>query len=275
MRRLVMILPLCLIMAPERPAAAPASRASVPQAQLKLDDALPTRERLEELARTDPVAFLRACTLRYHREVHGYQAVLSKQELLNGKLYPLETVEVWFRDDPYSVLLRWRGDCAGRADRALYVRGANDDKTLARPKNRAARMVVGDVVARDTDGPDARAAGRYSLREFGLRKGTERTLAAWEAARNRGNLFVEYLGIKPVAECGGRECYILRRSCKPAEEDGVVSVEVAFDTQTWLQIGNVLTADGGKRIAAYHFRDVVINPTFAPDQFERAALTRD
>jgi Protein of unknown function (DUF1571) len=275
MRRLLLILPLCLIVAPSRPAAGPASRAPVPGAEVNRSDALPTAKQLEQLAQKDVIAFLKACILRYEKEVRGYQAVLVKQEFISGKLNPVETADVWFRDDPFSVLMRWRGECVGRADRALYVRGANDDKTLAHPKNRAARLLVGDVVARDTDGPDARAVSRYSLREFGLRKGTERTLAAWEAARKRGNLHVEYLGIRPLAECDNRPCYMLRRTCDPPEEDGIATVEVAFDVANWLQIGNVLTAGDGKRIAAYHFREVVLNPTFPPDQFERIALTRD
>jgi hypothetical protein len=275
MRRIVLILPLCLIVAPSRPAAAPAARAPVPEANVNLSDSLPTSVQLEELARTDVLAFLKACVLRYEKEVHGYQAVLVKQELLGGKLNPVETVDVWFRDDPYSVLMRWKGDCPGRADRALFVKGANDDKTLAHPKNRAARMLVGDVVARDTDGPDARAASRYSLREFGLRKGTERTLAAWEAAQKRGNLHVEYLGIRPIPECGNRKCYVLRRTCDPPEEEGIVSIEAAFDVENWLQVGSVLTAANNKRVAAYHFRDIVLNPAFPADRFERVALTRD
>jgi hypothetical protein len=275
MRRILLILPLCLIVAPSRPAAGPASRAPVPEADVNLTDSLPTSAQLEELARKDVVAFLKACVLRYEKEVKGYQAVLVKQEFVGGKLNPVESIDVWFRDDPYSVLMRWKGDCPARADRALYVRGANDDKTLAHPKNRAARMLVGDVVARDTDGPDARAVSRYSLREFGLRKGAERTLAAWEAAQKRGTLRAEYLGIQPIAECGNRKCYVLRRTCNPPEEEGIVSVEVAFDVENWLQIGAVLKADKDKLIASYHFRDVQVNPTFANDQFDRVALTRD
>jgi hypothetical protein len=247
----------------------------VPEADVNPADALPSPTQLEEFARTDPIAFLKACVLRYQREVTGYQAVLIKQERLNGKLHPAETVNVWFRDDPYSVLLRWQSECAGRADRALYVRGANDDKTLGRPKNRAARMLVGDVVARDPDGPDARAAGRYSLREFGIRKGTERTLAAWQTAQKRGDLRVEYLGIQPIAQCDNRRCYVLRRTCDPPEEEGIVTVEIAIDVETWLQVGNVLTAAGDQKVASYHFRDIVLNPVFAADQFDRMALTRD
>lgn len=275
MRRLLLILPLCLIFAPSPQLDSAAPRAPVPEAEINPDDALPTAERFVELARTDPIAFLKASILRYQREVRGYQAVLYKQEFIGGTLHPFETIDVAFQDEPYGLVLRWRGLCIGRADRVLYVKGANGDKMLARPKNRAARMLVGDVVARDTDGADARAAGRYSLREFGLKKGSERTLAAWEAAQKRGNLRVEYLGIKPIADCNNRPCHVLKRTCNPPEEDGVVDVEVAFDAENWLQIANLLTASDGRRIGAYYFRDIVLNPRFGADQFERSALTRD
>ena len=203
---------------------------------------------------------MRACIVRYRNEVHSYRAVLYKQEFLGGKLQPFETVDIWFRDDPYSVLMRWRSDSVGKADRVLYVRGANDDKMLARPKNRAARILVGDVVSRDTDSADAKGGGRVSLREFGLCKGTERALASWEAAKNRGNLFVDYLGQERVVECDNRLAFHFRRICNPPEEDGTATADLSFDVETWLQTASVMTDRDGRRVAAYYFREVVLNP---------------
>src|SRR5438876_2963892 len=173
-----------LLALPGGAAVSPAPRAApVPVAEtVTADDALPTAAEMEKLARTDAPAFLRACIRRYDKEVRGYTAVLEKQEFLNGKLGPVEVVAVAFREDPFSVFMKWTTAPAGRADRALYVEGANDGKTLARPAGRAARFLVG-IVARDSDGPDARSAGRYPLPEFGLRKGTDRTLAAWTGAQ--------------------------------------------------------------------------------------------
>src|SRR5262249_31370191 len=202
------------------------------------DDALPTPAEIEKLARSDALAFLRECIRRYEKEVDSYMATLEKQEFLNGKLNPSEVVQAALREEPFSVLMKWTTPPVGRADRALYVEGANDGKTLARPAGRAARFLVG-IVARDSDGPDARAAGRYPLPEFGLKKGTERTLAAWTAAQKHGKL------------------------------------KVAFDTEHWLQVANVLTAEKGRTVGSYYFRDIVLNPDFAPDQFDRAAMTKD
>jgi hypothetical protein len=252
------------------PAAGPDHRPPPPEPPV-LDTAatLPSPAQLEELARTDPIAFLRAGLLRYRREVHGYRAVLQKQERLGGQLGPVETVHVWFREEPFSVLLKWRGPSAGLADGALYVAGANGGQALARGK------YLHLIHSRDSYSADARNAGRYALPEFGLAKGTERTLSAWQAAQCRGTLTVEYLGVRPVPEAGGVPCHVLRRTCDPPEDDGVAIAEVAFDTAHWLQVANVLTGPGGRPVAAYYFRDLVLNPEFPPGQFDRAALARD
>jgi hypothetical protein len=243
--------------------------APTPPPALDTSAALPSPEQLERLARTDAVAFLRAGLLRYRREVQGYRAVLQKQERLNGKLGPVEVIDVCFREQPFSVLLRWKTPPSGLVDRALYVAGQNDGKALGRGK------YLHLIHSRDPYGSDARDAGRYPLPEFGIAKGTERTLTAWEAAQRHGRLRVEYLGVRAVPDAGGVECYVLRRTCDPPEEDGVTVVEVAFDVEHWLQVGNKLTDADGQLIGAYYFRDVALNPEFPPGQFERAALSRD
>jgi len=277
-RRSLWFLFAALLTLPGTAAVGPAPRAYPTQLPEPItegeDDALPTSAEIEKLARSDALAFLRECIRRYEKEVDGYTATLEKQEFLNGKLNPSEVVDVAFREEPFSVLMKWKSPPVGRADRALYVEGANDGKTLARPAGRAARFLVG-IVARDSDGPDARAAGRYPLPEFGLKKGTERTLAAWTDAQKRGNLKVEYLGTRAIAEAGKKECYVLRRTCDPPAEEGIVTVEVAFDTEHWLQVANVLTAERGRKVGSYYFRDIVLNPEFPPDQFEKAAMTKD
>jgi hypothetical protein len=228
--------------------------------------ALPADRQIETLARTDPPAFLRACLLRYRKEVQGYRATLQKQERLNGKLGPWELLGVEFCEQPFSVLLAWKSSPAGMADRALYVAGQNDGKALARGK------ILHLVHHRDPYSADATNASRVALPEFGMAKGTERTLAAWEKAAARGSLKVDYLGVRPVPEVGGVPCYVLRRTCNPPEEDGVVTVDMSFEVEHWLQVGNVLTAAGNQPIAAYYFRDIELNPEFAPNHFDARLL---
>jgi hypothetical protein len=223
---------------------------------------LPSSDQVESLLKSDPVAFLRDSLIRYRKEVRGYVCTLQKQERIKDKLGPVELIGAAFREAPFSVLLHWATPPAGMADRALYVAGQNGGKALARGK------ILHIVHHRDPYSADATNASRYALPEFGIAKGTERTLAAWEHAAARGALKVEYLGVRTVAEAGGVPCYVLRRTCDPPEENGVVTVEVSFDAAHWLQVGNVLTAAGNELIAAYYFRDLNLNPVFGADQFD-------
>jgi Protein of unknown function (DUF1571) len=227
---------------------------------------------LERLAREDPVAFLEQSLEHYQREVRGYHCILQKQERIAGKLQPKETIDVYFREDPHSVLMRWQHG-ARKAEGALFVIGENNGKMLARPSGSLARRIVGDVVERDVDGAEARQSGRYTLSQFGIKKGTERTLAAWKASRQRGKLQVEYLGEQVVKEAGDRPCYKLRRTYEAPEADGVTELTIYVDKDTLLQVGSVLKGENGQLIGEYFWRDIQLNPSFGPGQFERDALT--
>jgi hypothetical protein len=238
-----------------------------------LNDAARSRDqRMAQLAKEDPIAFLSECLARYDREVKGYRAIMQKQERIAGRLQPKEIIKVSFKEKPHSVLLVWM-EGARRAERALYVDGENNGKMLARPNGLLARKVAGDVVERDVDGPDARQSGRYPLSEYGIKKGTERTLAAWRAAHEQGTLHVDFLGEQPVKEAGDRLCYKLRRRYARPENDGVTELTLYLDKENLLQVGSVLKGAGGRLIGEYFFRDIELNPAFSDGQFERGALS--
>jgi hypothetical protein len=270
--RYPLFLALCLAVVPHDPRPADLPVPAAPVAEVQDDgSALPDDAGLERLAHTDPVAFLEACLRRYDREVHGYRVTLHKHERLEGKLPPPEVIDVAFREKPFSVLFDWR-EGAGRAQRTLYVRGENDDKLLVRPAGW--RFHVAGIVTRDPEGPDARAAGRYPLPGFGIKIGTQRVLTSWQEARKRGELHVEYVGRQRVPELGNRMCHVLRRQpyARP-EEDGITSLVMYVDVETWLQVGTVLEGDNGL-IGEYFFRDVRLNPEFPAETFTRQTLEK-
>jgi hypothetical protein len=277
MRRYLIGLPFCfLFLAPfnddQRRVPVPPSSSGGEERKTADDHKpLPSDEEMKRLAREDPIAFLENCLRRYQREVKGYTLLLEKQERINGELRKKEIIEVCFREEPHSVLMRWL-DGARRASQALYVEGENDGMMLVRPNGRLLGRLI---VAKDPEGEEARDSGRYTLKEFGLRKGTERVLKTWKAARDNGTLFVEYLGEERVKEAGDRVCHVLRRSrYQKPEADGVTEVTVYIDKETWLQVGSVLKGKDGELIASYFFRDIKLNPEFRPNPFRREALQR-
>ncbi len=228
--------------------------------------------RMEGLAKEDPIAFLEKCLARYDREVKGYSLTMQKQERLQNKLQKREVIEVYFQHGPapkgHSVFMRWI-EGARLAARVLYVDGQNNNKMVVKPAGVGAFLTV----ERDPDGPDARRSGRYTVKEFGLRRGLQRTLDSFRAAQKDGALHVDYLGRQKVQEAGGRECFVLKRTgYKKPEEEGITQQTLFVDTQTWLLVGTILKGDKGQLIGEYFFRDIRLNPNFDRDQFTRKAL---
>jgi hypothetical protein len=237
---------------------------------------LPDSQEMETLARRQPVAFLENCARYYDRNVQGYQLVMQKQERLQGKIQKKEMVEVAFKEDPFSVSLRWL-DGARKADRVVFVKGENDDMMLAHPAGVAGSLVK--VVKRKVDGPEAKEAGRYPLDQFGLKNSLIRTVTSMKTAKEKNMLQVAFLGEVPVIEAGNKPCVKLRRTYLEPEADGVMELTVYVDKSTWLPVGWVMKgktnpATGNRDfIAEYFFKDIRLNPKFGADQFKEATLT--
>jgi hypothetical protein len=225
---------------------------------------------VEPLPDPDPVAFLEKCLARYDGEVRAYSATLRKQERVRGRLNSPEKIEVCFREQPFSVYMEWQQ--GGRlAERVLYVEGANDGKLLVRPAGLLA--LLSPVASRALDSPDVKDSGRFSIKEFGLKKGMQGTLGDLQAARQRGALNVKYLGVNKVPEVGDRLCYQLRRTHYDRPEyDGITDMLISIDREHWLQVGSVMKDQNNELIAEYFFSNVHLNPPFRQDQFERGAL---
>jgi Protein of unknown function (DUF1571) len=259
MARLFLVLPLCLFLAPAYP-----QESGALQIQ---EQVLPIHG--GPLPDADPFVFVNRCLERYDREVRGYSAVLYKQERIDGRLYPPEKVQVYFKEQPFSVFMRWLHG-ARKAQCALYVEGQNGNKVLALPYGLLGHL---GVFEKSPTGEEANQSGRYPISEFGLKKGTERVLKHWRVARAQEALHVEYLGLYRVPEAGDRDCYKIRRTrYSHPEDNGVTELTLYIDRETWLQVGSVLRGAEGQLIAEYFFRDVRVNPEFTADQFMRSAL---
>ena len=165
---------------------------------------VPTPAEFEELLKRDPVAALDASLARFKRDVRGYQCILQKQECLGGKLGKVEIIRHAVREEPYAVYMFWEQG-AGSAAATLYVRGENG----GRMKVKTTYFIEANT---DPNGLLARASSRYSIEDAGIYHGTLRTWRAWKAARERGELSVDYLGRQKVPELGNRECFVIRRT---------------------------------------------------------------
>jgi hypothetical protein len=261
--------------------AAPASSLHPPAPPpIKSTAELPTADEFAHLVTTDAFAALDACLLRYSREVKGYRTLLIKQERVNGKLGPIEQIDAAFREEPFSVFLSWRSGW-GRADRTLYVRGANDNQLMLRPTglaraawNAAAALGKPLSIGRDPLGAEVMEAARFPITEFGVRKGTERTIRDWKAAEAKGVLKLDYLGKRSFPEFDQRPCYVLHRRSEVPEQDNVADVTIIIDAETWLQVGSILKNPAGEVVGSYLFTKIELNPKFGADDFQTLLLAK-
>jgi hypothetical protein len=258
--RILLCLPLCFVVAPGRPDLPPAEQEPTATV-VATQEPLPTK---------DPVTFLEKCLKRYEVEgIKGYSAVFQKQERLASKLQPSEEIQVYIREQPFSVFMHWlRG--VSRADKVLYVEGENNGMMLVHPSGLAGALVK--VVTKDPEGAEARQSGRYTIKTMGLKRTLERTHKDWKAAQDEGTLQVEYLGVRKVREAGDRLCYTLRRTQKP-DSYGVTQITIYIDKESWLQVGTVQKDADNKLMGEYMYRDIHLNPKFKPDQFTPAAVS--
>jgi hypothetical protein len=254
---------------PDDKAIASSGPSKLPDARDK-NGPLPDNAGMEKLAKDDPVAFLENSLSRYNREVKGYSLTMQKQERIGDKLEKKEVVDVKVKDidDKISVFMRWVSGMR-LAARVLYVEGENNDKMLVKPAGLGGFLIV----TRDPEGADARKSGRYTLKQFGLKRGLQRTWNGFLEARKDGTLKVKYLGKQKVKEAGDRTCWVLERTYAKPDEDGVAYQKLFIDTDNWLLVGTILKGEKGELLAEYFFRDIRLNPEFDRDQFTRKALT--
>lgn len=270
MKRALLCLPLCFLCLSDSSSTEPPPATAFREVA-DTGKPRPSEAGMERLAKKDPIAFLEECIRRYDREVEGYTATLMKQERIEGRLERREIIKVWFREKPFSVRMKWQ-EGARKASATLYVKGENRDQLLVRP---AGVFSVAGIVTRDPNGSDAKKGGRYPLTEFGIKIGTQRTLASWKRAREANALHVEYLGVKEVKEAGNRPCWVLRRSDYPKpEDDGITQLTLYVDKESWLQVGSILKGEEDRLIGEYFFRDIKLNPDFPAGTFSRDALKR-
>ena len=223
---------------------------------------------MEELAKNDPVAFLNQCLERYKAEVRGYRCIFDKHERVKGKLRHKETLEVHFREQPFSVHMVWlKGNDLLGAKKTLYVAGENDGLLLARP---TLPLPVKDL---KVDDPQATATSRCQITTFGMYIGARDTVEHMEKAREAGTLHVNYLGREAV---GDRWCYKFVRTPYDTPEglpgENLNELTIYIDTETLMQIRSILRNSKGELIADYYFHDIELNPKFDEGQFTRVSL---
>ncbi len=162
--------------APEKPAAGP-----TPPVQTGTDDGLAVRKLLD------------ASHKRY-ADLAGFEARLTKREVVNGKQLPQDEIAYKFRTSPLSVSMKVLSS-EGQGREVMYVQGQFDNKIhVVTGKGDHIIMGAGYKTDMDPDSKLATAKSRYRIYEAGF----GRTLAGLTKALNPpdgGSPAVKHLGL--------------------------------------------------------------------------------
>ncbi|MBN2448028.1 MAG: DUF1571 domain-containing protein [Phycisphaerae bacterium] len=224
-------------------------------------------------AQRDPEAFARAAWQRYQENVHGYRAVLTKQELVGDKLTAVQEIELRFRAEPRTVYMLWRQN-ADSCKRALFIDEPeyidSKGRKLARVEpNGLARLVVSDIIM-PIDGAEARKASRHSIEYAGFGALFELLEKYNGLAAAEGNLKFRCEG---KGEVDGRPTIVMVRDL-PYEQDPEkypdARLIMHIDEELLLPVAVYSYADhdGNELLGSYVYTDIELNPDFDENAFK-------
>jgi len=136
--------------------------------------------------------------------VRDYQALIARQELVNGELVK-ESMQLKFREEPFSVYLLFGGANAGRE--VLYVEGRNDNKLIAHEGSGLASFI--GTISLSPDSPQVTKQSRHKITEIGLRNMLGALIDRWKEEAKYGEIDVKYYH---DARIGERQCLAIEAS---------------------------------------------------------------
>jgi len=111
------------------------------------------------------------------RELTSYTAILEMQEEVNGNLRAMDSIQFKLRQQPFSVYMRW----TDTDQEALFVRGRNEDRLLAKPVGGLASLKR--LWRLNPDSRMAKQSCRYPITDSGIENLVNR-VHQFYAARN-------------------------------------------------------------------------------------------
>lgn len=176
-----------------------------------------------------PALRVARASLERLQAVRDYEATLTKRERIQGELRR-EVMRIRFREEPFSVYLKFEGEHAGRE--VLYVEGRNQNNILAH-EGSGLKALVGTVSLSPTS-PEVLAQSRHSITEIGLRKLVRSVIERWEEEAGFGEAEVQYY---QNARLGERECLVIEcRHPRPRRQFPFHLTRLFIDKETQLPV---------------------------------------
>jgi hypothetical protein len=227
--------------------------------------------RFQRLASADPLAFLSECLDHYDAQVQDYRCHFLARERLDGQLGEEQEMVVLFREEPFSVDVRWIRN-AQQAARVNFVSGRweRGDRQYAHIEPAGLlKFIAPQGVRRNIHAPDVRAAARRPIDQFGFRKTLEWILEESTSASAQAGHSMRFLGMEVF---DGRSCFVFERH-RPRDmrhdEQTDCLLRIYIDREWLVPIATYFYADeaGTNLLGSYVSRSVEFNIGLGDDDF--------
>lgn len=136
----------------------------------------------------------------YRAAIKDYTCVFVNKENLKGKPGEDQIIQMKFREQPFSVAMKWLGPKQMAGQEAVYVHGKYDNKLRVQSKG---ILGVAGFVSIATDDPRVKQSSRHTIHEAGIGNLIDSTAKHWDADRRLGKT---HFRINEF-EFDGRRCY--------------------------------------------------------------------
>lgn len=221
--------------------------------------ATPSPERLTALAKTDHIELLEWSMALYDRNIKDYTAVLHKQERIAGKLRKPQEIAFWFRDKPYSLLMKWEKN-AVTIDKLLYVEGKENGNMYVHPTGTWAWI---KSVKRKPRCQEALKGSLKTADEFGFYRNMLYLHKVFTKAQNSRSMTTKYLGTSNVY---GRDT-IAMEATFTGDKCEYQKIIMHFDTKHILPLALAFYDREGNLYSSYAFSNLKLNTGITEDTF--------
>ena len=218
----------------------------------------------------DPGALIEAMWARW-QGVKDYTCIFTKQERINEKLLPEQTIFMKVREKPFSIYMKWVGKkCKGQE--ALYVAGKNHGKVKVHQGG-----ILGIInLNLDPEGGRAMKDNRHPITEAGIGYTTHLIWADLVRARknNEGEITILAEDTDSQTDC---RCFRadlppekVKRGLKKTspEEYYAAGAETCLDAGSLLLSSITIYDPAGELLEQYRYREVKINVGLTDRDFD-------
>ena len=203
------------------------------------------------------------------QDIQDYECTFSKRELLGKKLLKT-TMKLKFREEPFSVYLKFIDSNAGRE--VLYVKGQNNNNLLVREPG--FKAVLG-VIPLSPTGSDAMAENKYPITSIGMKQMLNRVISQWELESKFAGTTVQK---RPDSKLpvSGEICTVYESiHDKPFKDFKFHTTRLWIEDKTGLPIGCQQLGFPGKQdkeppsVEEYFYGDLKVNRKLTDADFDK------